>query len=243
MLSRRLFTLSLLGLSFICSPARAEAPKQTQDKPSSCIPAEKDPKRHEGFLKDKEALLKTGPIQLVFIGDSITDRWRKPAGKAVWAKNYVKYNALNLGIGGDRTEHILWRVEHGELDGISPKALVIMIGTNNYTLPARQIAAGIRADVALIHEKLPNTKILLLAIFPRSAEPTNPVRAKLKAANEDISKLDGMDNVTFLDIGSKFLDPDGTLPKSIMVDGLHPSEKGFEIWADAINPTLERLMK
>jgi len=241
MLSRRFVVLFLCGLSCTCGLLRGEDQK-TADKPKSCIPAEKDPKRHEQFLKDKAALLEKGPIELVFIGDSITDGWRG-RGKAVWAKNYAKYNTLNLGIGGDRTEHILWRVEHGELDGISPKALVMMIGTNNSGSHASDIIAGIRADVEIIHEKLPNTKILLLAVFPRSPKATDPVRAKLKEVNEDISKLNGQENVTYLDIGEKFLDKDGNLPKEIMPDYLHPNEKGYEIWAEAIEPTLDGLMK
>jgi lysophospholipase L1-like esterase len=241
MQSRRLFVLSMLGLSFACGLARAEAPK-TEGKPKSTIPAEKDPKRHEGFLKEKETLLAKGPIQLVFIGDSITDGWRG-RGKAVWQKNYTQYNTLNLGIGGDRTEHILWRVEHGELDGLSPKAVVMMIGTNNSGSPVADIVAGIIADVNIIHEKLPKSHILLLAVFPRAPLANDPRRAKLKEVNEEISKLDGKENVTYLDIGAKFLEPDGTLPKTIMPDALHPNEKGYEIWAEAIAPTLQKLMK
>jgi beta-glucosidase len=241
MQSRRLFVLSLVGLSFACGLVRAEAPK-TEDKPKSTIPAEKNRERHDKFLKDKEALLAKGPIQLVFIGDSITDGWRGH-GKGVWEKNYAQYNTLNLGIGGDRTEHILWRVEHGELDGLSPKAVVMMIGTNNSGSSVKDIVAGITADVNIIHEKLPNSKILLLAVFPRSPKASDPVRAKLKEVNEEISKLDGKDNVTYLDIGQKFLDKDGNLPKEIMPDYLHPHEEGYGIWAEAMGSTLEKLMK
>ena len=233
--------LCLFSLVLSDRALRAEDSKD-EAKPKSCIPAEKDPKRHEGFLKDKEALLKKGPIELVFDGDSITDGWRG-RGKTVWEKNYAKYNTLNLGIGGDRTEHVLWRIEHGELDGISPKALVLMIGTNNSGSPAKAIAAGIRCDVKAIHEKLPNTKILLLAVFPRSPSAKEPVRHKLQEVNDDISQLNGHDNVTYLDIGPKFLEPDGALSKDIMPDYLHPNEKGYEIWAEAIAPTLDELMK
>ena len=239
--SRRVFLAALMCLSLPCGFLRAdEAPGEK--KPASCIPAEKDRNRHEGFLKDKEKLLAKGPIQLVFIGDSITDGWRG-GGRKVWEQNYAKYNTLNLGIGGDRTEHVLWRVQHGELDGLSPNAVVMMIGTNNSGSPAKEIAAGIRCDVAAIHEKLPEAKILLLAVFPRSPSPTDGVRRKLKEVNQDIEQMNGKDNVTYLDIGSKFLEPDGTLPKSIMPDALHPNEKGYEIWADAIRPTLDELMK
>ena len=211
-------------------------------KPASVTPKEKDRKRHDQFLKDKAAQLEKGPIQVVFIGDSITDGWRG-GGREVWQKNYGKYNALNLGIGGDRTEHVLWRIEHGELDGLEPKAVVMMIGTNNIGSPAAEIIAGVKADVAAVHGKLPNAKILLLGVFPRGQAATDPSRAKIKQVNEAISQLNGKEGVTYLDIGQKFLDADGTLPKSIMPDALHPNKKGYEIWAEAIQPALDELTK
>lgn len=233
--------ISILALALGNQSLAADEAKDAS-KPASCIPREKDPKRHEGFLKDKEALLKKGPIQVVFIGDSITDGWRG-RGKKVWQSNYGKYNALNLGIGGDRTEHVLWRVDHGELDGISPKAIVMMIGTNNIGSSAQEIAAGITCDVKAVHEKAPDAKILLLGVFPRGMNAHNPARAKIKEVNQTISKLDGTDNVKYLDIGDKFLEPDGTLPKNIMPDALHPNAKGYAIWAKAIEPTLDELVK
>ena len=233
--------VSLLALSVWVPSLRAEdAP--SEKKPSTCVPQEKDRNRHENFLKDKEQQLKDGPIQVVFIGDSITDGWRG-GGKQVWDKHFGKYNPLNLGIGGDRTEHVLWRIDHGELDGLNPKAVVMMIGTNNIGSPAEDIIAGVKCDVNAVHEKLPNAKILLLGIFPRTMAANDPVRAKIKGINEALSKLDGKDNVKYQDIGEKFLEPDGTLPKSIMPDALHPNQKGYEIWADAIDPTLEELTK
>lgn len=226
----------------LCAGARVmradDAPEAK--KPASCVPSIKDRNRHEAFLKDKENLLKKGPIQVVFIGDSITDGWR---GRAVWEKNYAKYNTLNLGIGGDRTEHVLWRMQNGELDGLDPKAIVMMIGTNNSGSPAEDIIAGIKCDVDVIHAKLPNAKILLLGVFPRSPSANDPVRAKLKSVNEAISKLDGKDNVKYLDIGEKFLGTDGSLSKDIMPDYLHPNEKGYEIWAEAIGPSLDEMVK
>jgi len=231
----------LLAMTVCTRFVRADEPKD-EKKPASVIPSEKDRGRHEQFLKDKEAQLKKGPIQVVFIGDSITDGWRG-GGRKTWEANYEKYNALNLGIGGDRTEHVLYRIDHGELDGLDPKAVVMMIGTNNIGSPADDVIAGIKADVAAVHAKLPNAKILLLAVFPRGGAAADPVRAKIKGINEAISKLDGSDNVKYLDIGESFLEKDGTLPKSIMPDALHPNEKGYEIWADAIRPTLDELTK
>jgi lysophospholipase L1-like esterase len=243
---------------------RADEPKKPQQQTSSKPAEAKDEptvpsikgannpkngflKRHEKFLEDKEALLKKGPIQLVFIGDSITDFWRS-RGKDVFEKNYAQYNTYNIGISGDRTQHVLWRIDNGELDGITPnpKVAQIMIGTNNLkpNPSNEEIAAGVTKIVKEVHEKLPQTKILLLAIFPRGEEPTNPYRARIKAINEMIAKLDdGGKTVKYLDIGDKFLEPDGTLPKSVMPDSLHPNAKGYEIWAEAIRPTLEEMMK
>jgi lysophospholipase L1-like esterase len=204
-------------------------------------------KRHEGFLKDKEALQQKGPIEIVFIGDSITDGWRG-RGKDVFKENYAKYNPYNIGISGDRTQHVLWRIENGELDGLTPnpKVAELMIGTNNLRPNSSNdaIAAGVTKIVQEIHEKLPHTKVLLLAIFPRGEKPTDPYRARIKAINETLARLDdGGKTVKFLDIGDKFLEPDGTLPKSIMPDSLHPNAKGYGIWAEATKPAIEELMK
>jgi beta-glucosidase len=184
-----------------------------------------------------------GNVDLIFIGDSITAGWEKN-GKKAWDKHFGMLNAVNLGIGGDRTQHVLWRLENGNLDGIQPKAAVLMIGTNNsggdeYT--AEEIGAGISAIVAKIREKLPQTKILLLAIFPRGESP-DAQREKNAKASEIASKLADDKHIFFLDIGPKFLEADGTLSKKVMPDLLHLSPKGYEIWADAIDAKLHELM-
>ncbi len=213
------------------------------DGPSSVMAKEKDRPRHEQFLKDKAALLQKGPIDVVFIGDSITDGWRR-GGLATWKTAFGdKYNALNLGIGGDRTEHVLWRIAHGELEGLSPKVVVMMIGTNNSRSPAIDVIAGVAADLAAVHAALPQAKILLLAIFPRSLKASDGVRVKINQVNEVLSRLDGKDNIKYLDIGAKFLDADGNLPPSIMPDALHPNAKGYTIWAEAIASSVEELAK
>jgi beta-glucosidase len=250
---KSLLTASLLfalgGNLIFGNPAFGkDDPVKKTDEPakkqfSSVVPSEKDRKRHDQFLKDKAEQLKHGPIEVVFIGDSITDGWRG-GGRNTWDKFFgTTYNALNLGISGDRTQHVLWRIAHGELDGLSPKAVVMMIGTNNSGSPVEEIVAGVKADVAAVHEKLPKAKILLLAIFPRGASATDGGRVKLKKVNEELALMDGKDNVKYLDIGPKFLEADGTLPKTIMPDALHPNKKGYVIWAEAIKPTLEELVK
>lgn len=196
-------------------------------------------KRHEAFLERA----KQGKIDLLFLGDSITQGWagRDKNGEGpieVWERHYAPRNAANFGIGGDRTQHVLWRIENGEVEGISPKVAVLMIGTNNANAnTSDEIAEGIEAIVKSLRQRLPETKILLLAVFPRGEKP-GPVREKLAAVNERIAKLDDGQMVKYLDIGPKFLNEDGTISKEIMPDFLHLKRKGYRIWADAIEPTL-----
>lgn len=196
---------------------------------------------HESFLKRG----KEGKIGLLFLGDSITEGWGK--AKKVWDEHYGKDDVANFGISGDQTQHVLWRIDNGELDGISPKVVVLMIGTNNIQYPQEQILAGVTKVVSEIHEKLPQSKLLLLAVFPRGADPANKgvaeLREKFKFINEGLAKLDDGSKTRYLDIGPKFLDADGKLSKDIMPDALHPNAKGYEIWADAMQPLLDEMMK
>ena len=212
-------------------------------------PVPRDPnwvKRHEGFV----AQAKAGGVDLLFMGDSITDFWRH-RGSNVWNQFYAPQHAANFGVSGDRTQHVLWRMDNGELAGIKPKVVVLMIGTNNTgkehdkktprnTPP--EVIAGVTAVVNDIRAKLPASKILLLAIFPRGDSGPEQ-QAQINKINAAIAKLDDGKMVKFLDIGPKFLEADGTLPKSIMPDLLHPNERGYQIWADAMNPPLDEMMK
>lgn len=205
-----------------------------------------DGKVNAGFLAAHERFVKIaqeGTAQLVFLGDSITAGWGSK--KEIWDKAFGAYKPANFGIGGDRTQHVLWRITHGELDGIKPKAVVLMIGTNNSgSDPAEGIAKGVTAIVETIRAKQPQAKILLLAVFPRGEKASpNPGREKLAKVNEIIAKLHDGQNIHFLDIGAKFLQPDGSLTKEIMPDFLHLSAQGYQIWADAISPKLAELMK
>ena len=194
---------------------------------------------------------KQGDVDLLFIGDSITQGWETAAprgGKDVWAKYYGSRKAMNAGISGDRTQHVLWRLENGNIDGIKPKLAVIMIGTNNApegrgpSNTAEEIADGIKAIVGRLREKLPETKILLLAIFPRDEKPETATREKIAKASELASQMADDKMIFYMDIGNKFLSEDGTLPKDIMPDSLHPNAKGYEIWADAIEPKVAELL-
>ncbi|MEM8736832.1 MAG: GDSL-type esterase/lipase family protein, partial [Planctomycetota bacterium] len=158
---------------------------------------------------------------------------------------YGGRNAFNLGFSGDRTEHVLWRLEDGAVEGMSPKVTVIMIGTNNTghrKEKAEYTATGIEAILKQVHERMPDTKVLLLAVFPRGVKPDDELRQINNGVNERIEKLADGRKVHFVDIGDKFLDEDGVLPKDIMPDALHPNAKGYRIWAEAIEEKLSELL-
>ena len=189
------------------------------------------------------ARVEQGNVDLIFIGDSITDAWSS-RGRSVWKKYYSKRNAVNLGIGGDRTQHVLWRLKHGNIDNINPKLAVLMIGTNNsnrHDNTASEIADGIIAICAQLRHKLPHTKILLLDIFPRGST-FSAQREKNAQASLIASRIADNRYIFYYPIGCKFLKPDGTLTRDIMPDLLHPNSAGYEIWAQAIEPVVRKLM-
>ncbi|MHC4388734.1 MAG: platelet-activating factor acetylhydrolase IB subunit [Planctomycetota bacterium] len=231
--------LVLLTVLAGCASQQELAFRAVESKTHSAVtPANRDGARHQAFNER----VKQGNVDLIFIGDSITHSWEK-AGKDVWEEYYGHRNAVNLGIGGDRTGHVLWRLDNGNIDGISPKVAVVMIGTNNH--PPRntgeEIADGIIAICKKLRTKLPKTKILLLGIFPRGAKP-NPMREELAKASGTASRIADGKMIHYLDIGDKFVKADGTISKEIMHDYLHLSTKGYRIWAEAIEPKLIELM-
>jgi lysophospholipase L1-like esterase len=196
--------------------------------------------RHEGFV----ATAKQGNIDLLLHGDSITDWWQLDANKPVFDKYFGTIRTANFAVAGDTTQGVLWGLRNGEGQGFQPKAVMLMIGTNNtgqYTGP--EIAEGVGAVVLELRRNFPSAKILLLAIFPR-AVPGDPVRDKIAEVNQIISRLDDKKNVFYMDIGSKFLDDKGVLlPDSFRADNLHPQAKGYEIWGEAVSAKLAELMK
>ena len=234
--------VSWFAVATLLALAAASATAVAQDKPNDAIvPAPRDGnwmKRHESFNER----VKQGNVDLLLIGDSITQGW-EGSGKAVWEKYYTPRNAVNLGIGGDRTQHVLWRLDNGNIEGLSPKAAVLMIGTNNSgTNSSAQIAEGVEAIVKKLRTKLPKTKILVLAIFPRGADANDAKRKINIGANEKIAKLADGEMVHFLDISGKFLNEDGTLSKEVMPDLLHLNEKSYTTWAQATEPKLKELL-
>jgi lysophospholipase L1-like esterase len=233
-----LFVILTASLALATGRAVAKDPKDY----ASTKPVPRNDGGWQARHKSMDERVKKGNVDLLMIGDSITHGW-EGSGKVVWKKYYEKRNAVNLGIGGDQTQHVLWRLDHGNIDGIHPKLAVLMIGTNNVGCgdPA-EIAAGVKAIVEKLRTKLPETKVLVLAIFPRGPDVKDRGRKVNSKANEIIAKLADDKDVFYMDIGPKFLDANGNLPKDIMPDRLHPNAKGYEIWAEAIEPTVKKLM-
>ena len=197
--------------------------------------------RHENTLKE----VKKGGHELVFIGDSITQGW-EGAGKETWAEFYADRKPLNLGYSGDRTEHVLWRLMHGELEGVDPKAYVLMIGTNNTghrMAPPEETASGIKLILELLRDRSPDAKILLLSVFPRDEKPEGKKRQVNDGINDTIKAYADGEHIHWLDMSDTFLAEDGTLPKEVMPDFLHPKAQGYRMWAEAMEPKLEELLK
>jgi lysophospholipase L1-like esterase len=197
--------------------------------------------RHIGFVERA----KQGDIDLLLHGDSITDWWvQGDANKAVFEKYFGEIKTANFGVAGDTTQGVLWGLKNGEGQGFQPKAVMLMIGTNNsFANTAPEIAEGIGAIVLEMRQDFPNAKILLLAVFPRGT-PGDPVRDKLAEVNRIISRLDDQKHVFYMDIGASFLDEKGLfLPDAFRPDNLHPQAKGYEIWGAAVQAKLAELLK
>ncbi len=224
---------------------------------NAVIPTQKQEDDFYNWQERHEAVctaIKKGPVDLVFIGDSITHLFGGPPspglrGQTVWDKYYSSRNAVNLGFGWDRTQQVLWRLQNGELEGIHPKAAVILIGTNNLTPnnaranTNEEIVAGIKQVCVTVHQKSPGTKILLMGILPRGVQPSELFRVRIEQINKELAKLNGHNNITFMNIGSAFLDSNSVLLPDVTTDSLHPNEKGYEIWASSIEPVLSKWLR
>ena len=220
----------------ICAPFLVAA---TTDWIRTMTPLDRNVERHVAI--NERARL--GNVELLFLGDSITQGW-EGNGQEVWKKRYEPRKAMNAGSGGDRTQHVLWRLDHGNVDKLSPKLAVLMIGTNNFgDDSAEDIAAGIGAVVQKLRSKLPTTKVLLLGVFPRGERPDDPLRAKMAAVNALIKGLADRNRVYYLNINDKLLGADGSQNRELMPDLVHLSPKGYEIWADAIEPRIAELLE
>lgn len=242
-MNRLLAAVCVLGL---LTPLFAE-----EDQPNPAAKKlDRDNARHKLFLKRIEE--SKGEGNVIFLGDSITQGWES---QKAWKENFSDFKPVNLGISGDQTGHVLWRITEGkELEHLNPKAAVIMIGTNNTGgHSAEQIAGGIKAIVQELRKQKPQMKILLLGVFPRGSNkdadpetktvPAAKLNTKIPAINSTIASLADGKTIVFKDIGKVFLDKDGGLPKDTMPDYLHLSPKGYDIWARAIKGDLEKLVK
>jgi lysophospholipase L1-like esterase/acetyl esterase/lipase len=189
--------------------------------------------------------------EIVLIGDSITHFWggepraNQANGPKAFASVFAPYRVLNLGFGWDRTQNVLWRLDHGELDGLHPRTVVIHIGTNN-TSPTEharrntpaEIVEGIAAICARVRSKTPGARIILVQVMPREEKPDNPRRAQIAGINRLLVDFAQTNHLDLLNLAPKLIEPDGTLPRSLMPDFCHPNEKGYAIWADALRPLL-----
>lgn len=248
----KLYAIALSGL--LLSPVWAQEPSSLLNSlpafppqpPATVNPAAYAYPRMDWLYRVKNNITKGKEVaastQLIFDGDSITDGWQGK-GKDIWAARYAKYGAFDFGIGGDRTQHVLWRLAQGQAEGMNPKLIAIMIGTNNTgSDTAEQIAEGVKAIVEAYQKRCPKSVILLQAVFPRNEKADDATRQKIKQINSIISKLGDDKKVIYVDFSDKFLQPDGTLTRDIMPDLLHPNEKGYQIWADAIQPYIDKYL-
>ncbi len=261
-ISVELSVVAIVATAVVAAPAAEEKSAPAADWPwaaygipkssnPACIPTRRtdwaDASHRVMLLKEKRH-----DLELVFLGDSITMMWRSQSGfeggTPVWEKYYAPLKAGNFGISGDGTQNVLWRItEGGALDGLRPKVLVLLIGINNLEgvregKTPEQVAEGIATLVKYIKGKLPETRILLLGLFPCWESPQNPSRERVRQVNLLIRPLEDRKHVYYLDIGQKFLEPDGTIKKEKLRDFLHLSEKGYAIWAQAMEPYLKDLM-
>ncbi len=241
-LQQSLLAVLLIGISISISLGAAEVPALTPEVQTAewaqswWMPRHKEKLAEVQQRKDK--------VDLLFLGDSITQAW-EDRGREVWDTHYQRRRAINLGFSGDRTEHVLWRLQNGEVEGLSPKLVVLMIGTNNTGHrqdPAADTVAGIRAILGEIETRMPQSQVLLLAVFPRGATPDDPLRRLNSEINARIATLANKPRVHFLDINRIFLEKDGRLPRNVMPDRLHPNALGYRMWARAMEPKIRELM-
>jgi len=227
-----------IASTFAQSPTPADKPVARSDRNSQIA--------HEQLL----AKARQGGIDIYFLGDSITRRWGAtdyPEFLANWKQNFYGWNAADFGWGGDTTQNILWRLENGELDGVNPKIIVILAGTNNVGRAAADdakiadVTRGIKAIVDLSRQKAPQARIVLMAIFPRNDGLA--VGPSIERINQNIAKFADGKKIRYLNINDKLADKDGKLfPGMMNPDGLHPAIKGYQVWADALQPLFTELL-
>jgi lysophospholipase L1-like esterase len=237
----RSIVLGACAVAFVAQTHAQPAAPATDHVNTAIVPVRHESQRTDLVLQ--RAKDHPGRCDIVFIGDSITQGW-EGNGRNVWQKYYGRRKCLNFGVGGDRTQHVLWRFEHGQLDGLKPRAAVLLIGTNNSNRDDNtesEILQGVQLIVKQMRERLPQTKILVVGIFPRG-QTFSVQRGKILQVNQALAKLADNKTIYYVDFGSELIEPDGSISKAIMPDYLHLSERGYEIWAQAIQPKLKKML-
>lgn len=260
---RRTWVASLFGAALITtgfSPAPTEAglgenpaslmapPRKGNWAAYASPPNTFGMERHARYVD--EGRRRAGEIRVLFVGDSITQLWES-SGRDVWAKRIAPLGAAQFGIGGESTMHLLWHIQNGELDTVRPKVLVLLIGTNNLSMNTpEETADAVRVIVGSVRRKLPASKILLLGLLPKvvpGAHPNDPPidrRPKVHTVNALLAKFDTpRAGIHYLDIGLRFETAGGDIDRVLLPDGIHPSAKGYAVWAEAISPTLRSMLK
>ena len=240
-----------VGLASLLAAAERDANEEADGQQSRARADQPVPQSNPLFALAHRDLLKkakSGVIDVYFVGDSITRRWHGndyPSFQANWNKNFFGWNAANFGWGGDRTENVLWRLEHGELDGVNPKVIVLLIGTNNVGEAPPEgndgaliddVVNGIKAILGVVQQQAPNAKIVLMGITPRNANGDTAVMPTISRINDRIAKFADGAKIKYLNINEKLADREGRLYDGVTEDGLHLSTKGYQIWADALKP-------
>jgi lysophospholipase L1-like esterase len=230
------------------APTASVAPAPSAEATDRPAPRDRDYPwmSREGWWQRHRALLAIEPSikrdsELAFLGDSIIEGF----DNTVWNEFFARYRPLRLGIGGDKTQQVLFRIEQGELDGLGSKLVVLLIGTNNFGLgdaTPESVARGIAAVVKAVQSKLPEARLLLLGILPREEKPDSELRKKVRETNLLVQRLGDGDRVTYLDIGAQFLDAEGKIPAELMADFLHPTPKGYRVFSTALAPKLGELL-
>ncbi|HEX7645326.1 MAG TPA: GDSL-type esterase/lipase family protein [Burkholderiaceae bacterium] len=198
--------------------------------------------RWHQMFDSQVARAEKGDVEVMFVGDSITEMWPKDLFEA----NFGQFKAANFGIGGDHTGNLLWRLQNPAMQSLKPKLVVLLIGVNNLNLcgeTPEQVFAGIQAVVVKLRSQYPAARILLNAVLPEDEHPDSEARQKVVALDKMVATLGDDKTVFYHDYGSKFMQPDGTLSAELQPDFLHFSEKGYRIWADAMRPDIEQLLK
>jgi N-acetylglucosamine-6-sulfatase len=186
-----------------------------------------------------------GNARVLFIGDSITEAWCAPEGLPSWNLHFADLPAVNFAIGGDRTQQLLWRIDHGTLNGLDVDLIVLLIGVNNIWMlshSAEQIAEGVRAVIGRLQERLPRARILLQGVLPTAQFPTDPYRALVSGINGEISRFGTLPNVRYVDFGDLFLEPDGSISPNTMPDFCHLSADAYVKWGEHLAPTVLEML-